>query len=492
MGSRLAISALLVSAATIALVLFLPDSGALGRTPQLERGLAWVGDAAASPLVWVPFALGFAMLVLSRRQAGPGEVLHQQATLGPIVASANLVERLAATRAALEARGRGRGGRELLELLVQAGVRLRASDLHVQPTEAGATVSGRVDGVLQGLLELDRAENTALINRLKVMARLTHYVSDKPQDGQFALDTPDGRADVRLSLLPTSHGEKAVLRLTGLGNAAPTFPDLHLPDSVQRQLSAVLAKPQGLVCFTGPVGSGKTTTIYASVRHLKESRGGLVQVSSIEDPIEYPLDGVAQTQVNRVAGLDFAAGLRALLRQDPNVLVVGEIRDVETARIATQAGLTGHLILTTVHANSAPAVFNRLLEMGVEPSVLASVSLAVFSQRLLRRLCRECRVATPVGAEQRSQLTAMGELPDGYFTAPGCQACGGSGVSGRVAVFEVLMMTDAMRELLLVSPSSHRLMATAVEQGMVPLRSSALALARTGEVSLAEALRVAD
>ncbi|MCU0700696.1 MAG: GspE/PulE family protein, partial [Myxococcaceae bacterium] len=449
-------------------------------------------DAAASPVVWVPLLAGLVLLVMSRRREVPREVSVLQATLGPIEAAAAPARRLEATRLALASRSSGSDGRALAELLVQAAVRLNASDLHVSPHEAGATITCRVDGALQPLLDVDGASCAELINRLKVLARLTHYVRDKPQDGQFELATPDGRADVRLSLLPTRHGEKAVLRLTGLGNEAPRFSELDLPDSVQRQLTLVLSRPQGLVCFTGPVGSGKTTSIYASVRHLRETRGNLVQVSSIEDPIEYPIEGVAQTQVNRSAGLDFAAGLRALLRQDPNVLVVGEIRDAETARIATQAGLTGHLILTTVHANSAPAVFNRLLEMGVEPSVLASVSLAVFSQRLLRRLCPACRVATPVTDEQRAWLESVGESSEGFFTAPGCAECSGSGVAGRRAVFEVMMVTDTLRELLLSAPSSQRLATAASEEGMVSLSRSALASARAAEVSLAEVLRVAD
>jgi general secretion pathway protein E len=257
-------------------------------------------------------------------------------------------------------------------------------------------------------------------------------------------------------------------------------------------LTRMLEKPQGLLFFTGPTGSGKTTSIYAAVAHLQETRGALAQIATIEDPIEYSLEGAAQTQVNRSVGLDFAAGLRAVLRQDPNVLVVGEIRDVETARIATQAALTGHLILTTVHADSSGGVFNRLLEMGVEPSVLASVSLAAFSQRLLRRLCPHCKRPEPPTAEQKLRLQGYDAPVDGYFSAEGCAECGGTGVIGRTAVFEVLVMTDELRAELLKAPSTQQLMAIAARQGLVPMRVAALKRAREGEVSLAEALRFSE
>jgi general secretion pathway protein E len=371
-------------------------------------------------------------------------------------------------------------------------VRAGASDIHLHPVPEGATVSLRIDGALEPLGVLDPQQYGVLINRLKVLGRLTHYVTDKPQDGQFTLPTPDGTAEVRISLLPTQHGEKAVMRLAGLGNKGPRLDDLNLPDSVRSQLTRMLEKPQGLLFFTGPTGSGKTTSIYASVAHLQQTRGALAQIATIEDPIEFSLDGAAQTQVNRASGLDFATGLRALLRQDPNVLVVGEIRDTETARIATQAALTGHLILTTVHADSSAGVFNRLLEMGVEPSVLASVSLAAFSQRLLRRLCPHCRRPEEPTGEQKLRLEAAGAPTTGYFSSNGCEQCGGTGVQGRAAVFEVLIMTDELREELKKTPSTQQLMTLATAQGLVPLRAAALKRAHDGEVSLAEALRVSE
>jgi general secretion pathway protein E len=383
-------------------------------------------------------------------------------------------------------------GEQVLDVLLEGAARCGASDVHVQPSVEGGQVTFRIDGQLERVIEISHVTMQSLTNRLKVVAKLVHYKSAAPQDGGFPHLMSEGQVDVRLSLLPTQHGEKAVLRLTGLGRKVPTLDDLGLTHTEHALLERLLQKPQGLLFFTGPTGSGKTTSIYGALQHLRAVRGGNAQIASIEDPIELALDGVAQTQVNRGAGLDFATGLRAILRQDPNVLVVGEIRDVETARIATQAALTGHLILTTVHADSAVGVFNRLLEMGVEPSVVASVSLACFSQRLLRQLCPHCRQPQEPTAEQKLRLSALGAPLTGYSSSKGCDECAGTGVLGRAAVFEVLVMNDELRETLKKSPSTQQLMSMAVEGGLVPLREAALKRAREGEVSLAEALRVAE
>ncbi|MFO0594252.1 MAG: GspE/PulE family protein [Myxococcaceae bacterium] len=476
--------ALLVFAfGAIGITLELPG---LAPTPSMEA----VQHIVTGPSFLAPLAVAAAFYVYVRTRPLPGAMMRSAHYLPGIDLGQPTPQRLAALRANLAPRLVDADGLELADLLVHAAVQAKASDIHVHPTGEVTQLSVRVDGVLEPLGDVSLAQYGALINRLKVLGRLTHYVTDKPQDGQFALPTPDGTAEVRISLLPTQHGEKAVLRLSGLGNELPSLEALRLPDSVRNQLTRMLEKPQGLIFFTGPTGSGKTTSIYASVTHLQQTRGALAQVATIEDPIEHSIPGAAQTQVNRNAGLDFASGLRALLRQDPNVLVVGEIRDAETARIATQAALTGHLILTTVHADSAPGVFNRLLEMGVEASVLSSVSLATFSQRLLRRLCPHCRRVEPPSAEQLERLKAAGAPVEGYFTAPGCAECGQTGIAGRVAIFEVLIVGDRVREELKSAPNTQRLMSLAVEEGLVPLREAALKSARDGEVSLAEALRV--
>jgi len=354
-----------------------------------------------------------------------------------------------------------------------------------------AEVTFRIDGQLEPVLDVSHLSLQSLINRLKVVAKLVHYKSDAPQDGGFSHPMSEGQVDVRLSLLPTQHGEKAVLRLTGLGQKVPTLEDLGLTRQEHDQLLRLLQKPQGLLFFTGPTGSGKTTSIYGALQHLRAVRGGNAQIASIEDPIELALPHAAQTQVNRGTGLDFASGLRAILRQDPNIIVVGEIRDAETAGIAMQAGLTGHLILTTVHADSSAGVFNRLLEMGVEPAILASVSLAAISQRLVRKLCPHCRTPHTPTAEETKRLEAAGLTERAFFKAKGCEQCGGAGCIGRVAIFEVLEMSTALREALRSTPSTQALMELAVKDGTVPLLKAAVARAAEAITTLDEAFRVA-
>lgn len=489
---RLLSSLTFLTIAVGAVLVALPDMPGLGGAMTSDAAIALVTETAQTPVFLVPAVLSLVLFVYVKSRPLPQGTMRAANTLPALNPELSKTDRLAKVKATFASMVRDADGLVIADLLVHAGVQLKASDIHVHPGAADAQLSVRVDGALEQLAVLSTPQYGVLLNRLKVLGRLTHYVTDKPQDGQFSLPTPDGTAEVRISLLPTQHGEKAVMRLAGLGNAAPQLESLRLPDSVLRQLKRMLDKPQGLIFFTGPTGSGKTTTIYASINHLLDSRGQLAQIATIEDPIEFTIPEAAQTQVNRASGLDFASGLRALLRQDPNILVVGEIRDVETARIATQAALTGHLILTTVHADSAPGVFNRLLEMGVEPSVLSSVAHACFSQRLLRRLCPFCRAPAAAPAELVSRLQALNEPLDGFFEAAGCAECGQTGVSGRIAIFEVLIVTDPIRDSLKNAPSNQQLMALSIEQGLIPLREAALKAARAGEVSVAEALRVAE
>jgi general secretion pathway protein E len=317
------------------------------------------------------------------------------------------------------------------------------------------------------------------------------YVTDRPQDGHFTQETPDGTAELRASFLPTQHGEKVVMRVARPGQSLPELGTLGLSPAVQIKLEQILAKPQGLIFFTGPTGSGKTTSIYASLGHIHRARGSMVQIATIEDPIEFNVPVLAQTQVNPASGLTFAEGLRALLRQDPNVIMVGEVRDPETARIAVQAGLTGHLILTTVHADSSAGVFNRLLEMGVEPFVLASVGVACVSQRLVRKLCPQCRKPAEPSPQEAAWLQKVGLRVTPFCVPGGCAACGGLGYSGRAAIHEVLVVTPAIRELIQQRVSTDRLLQAAVLEGTVPLLEAAVEQARAGVTTLAEAMRVA-
>lgn len=484
----------LLAISLIVLALTLPDVGGLGPPPSTETSSTLVLSSVTQPIVMTALVVAGLLMLLS---LGGGQASRPMSAatsprLDPLPTQAAAPQRLALTRTAFGTTlTPSSSGEQVLDVLLEGAARCLASDVHVQPNELGAEVAFRIDGQLEPMTTLTPQVLTSLVNRLKVVAKLVHYKSDAPQDGQFSQPLSDGQVEVRLSLLPTQHGEKAVLRLTGLGRKLPTLDDLGLDAKVRSQLERFLERPQGLIFFTGPTGSGKTTSIYGALRHLQTTRAGNAQIATIEDPIELSLPNAAQTQVNRASGLDFALGLRAILRQDPNIIVVGEIRDAETAGIAIQAGLTGHLILTTVHADSSAGVFNRLLEIGVEPSILASVSLASISQRLVRKLCPSCRapgVATP---EQLARLTAQGIGTTAFFKAVGCQTCGGSGFIGRAAIFEVLEMSTSLREALRSTPSTQALLELAKREGTVPLLQAAVQAAANGVTTLDEALRVA-
>jgi general secretion pathway protein E len=312
-----------------------------------------------------------------------------------------------------------------------------------------------------------------------------------------------GPADIRMSVLPTNHGEKVVLRIANVGTRVATVDALGFPAPLAERYKRVLARPQGIVFLSGPTGSGKTTTIYASLAHIKESRGETTQIATIEDPIELDVPFLTQTQVNPEVGLTFAQGLRSILRQDPNAIMVGEIRDPETAHIAIQAGMTGHQIVTTVHADSAAGAFNRLIEMGVEPFLVASASLASVSQRLVRALCPHCRVRSAPTVDEVTRLEQLkiavdpaphashdAHLTQSFFTAPGCTRCGNTGYLGRRAIFELLEVTPAIRDLVHAKVPTSKIHEAAVREGMVPLVDAAMAQARAGATSLREVFRV--
>jgi general secretion pathway protein E len=377
-----------------------------------------------------------------------------------------------------------------VDLLVKGAVRVRASDVHLHPLENHTPISFRVQGVLEDVVTIPGEHHKQLVARLKVMAKLNLFKADRPQDGHFVIDTSEGPADVRVSVLPTNHGEKAVLRVANVGMQIPDLDLLGMPSQVAAKFRSLLTRPQGIVFLTGPTGSGKTTTIYSALAHIKRERGATTQIATIEDPIEFDVPFLTQTQVNAEVGLDFAKGLRSILRQDPNVIMVGEIRDAETAHIAVQAGLTGHQIVTTVHAESAAGAFNRLIEMGVEPFLLASASHATLSQRLVRALCRHCRRPTEATADEKVRLRQHKLNETGFWTAPGCKKCDQSGYLGRTAFFELLEVTTSIRELMNAKVPTSRIHEAAVAGGMQPLLLAGIDRARNGATSLREVFRV--
>lgn len=342
-----------------------------------------------------------------------------------------------------------------------------ASDVHVSPEPAHFSVRFRLDGVLEPVARLPRERFPLLVQRLKVLAGLLTYRSDVAQDGRVAADASPARCDLRVSVVPTLHGEKVVLRLLGAAATPRTVAELGLPADARQSLEASLAEPQGLVLFTGPAGSGKTTTIYAALRAL--AAGGRRSCVSIEEPVEAALEGVDQTPVDRVAGLDFATALRALLRQDPEAIFVGEVRDRETARTVVEAGLTGHLVITTVHAGSAPEAIARLLDLGVDPVALAAALRRVFAQRLVRRRCAAC------GGEPGSELRSC---------------CRGTGYRGRSLLVEHLTLGPALRAAVLDRAGVERLEELARRDGLVPLAERARAAVASGVTTGAEVARV--
>lgn len=369
-----------------------------------------------------------------------------------------------------------------VDCLLNAACERRASDVHLQPTPAGLQVRWRLDGVLQQVGQFVRGESSDVVSRLKVLAELLTYRSDVPQEGRIHKMRND--VEMRVSTFPTLYGERAVVRLFAAQQQYLYPEDLGLPEQVQARLLQILGESSGLIPITGPAGSGKTTTAYALLRELVRRSGGGLSLVTLEDPIEMAVEGVAQSQIHPPAGFDFATGLRSLMRQDPEVVLVGEIRDRLTAETAYQAALTGHLVLTTFHAGSAAGAVSRLSDMGIEPYLLRSGTLAIVSQRLLRRLC-DCATWT------ESRASSLGLPVDRFRVPSGCGDCLGTGYRGRIVVAELLTVgEESVGQAILARSDSSRLEQAAVESGMVTRWSRALEAVRAGWTSPAEVRRV--
>jgi general secretion pathway protein E len=377
--------------------------------------------------------------------------------------------------------------------LIRGAMTVRASDIHFSPLQAGLQVTYRVHGTLHEVTTVLPSMGPLIVNRIKVMSRLDLHVRSTPQDGRLVTSVGNSIVEARVSTLPTEGGERVVLRLVRGGRSVPELESLGFSEHVVDGLHQLLAKPQGLVFVTGPVGSGKTTTLYAVLDHISRSRGSTTSLVTLEDPIELELPFATQTQMRAKAGMTFASALRSVLRQDPNVLMLGEIRDPETADIAMQAALTGHLILTTVHADGAAGPFARLIDMKIEPFLLASGTIGSLSQRLVRTLCPACR--TPAHPEEihRERLSRLGHsLPEGaYFEPKGCELCEMQGFVGRAPIAELLIMDGPLRDVIHRCQPTDAIRQVAFEQGMVSLLGDGLRLAQKGETSLTEVLRVA-
>ena len=362
-----------------------------------------------------------------------------------------------------------------------------ASDVHFEPDEGEMRVRFRVDGVLREAAHVPRRMVSAVVSRVKIMSDLNIAEKRVPQDGRVGITVEDRRVDLRVTTLPTQRGEGATIRILDKDNAQRSLDDLGMDGIAREKFEGAFKQAYGAVLVTGPTGSGKSTTLYAALQTLNEVEKKII---TIEDPVEYRLDGINQMNLNRKAGLDFATGLRSMLRADPDIVMVGEIRDGETARIAIEAALTGHMMLSTLHTNDAPGAITRLSKMGIEAFLTASAVDCVVAQRLARKLCSQCkkRVILPEQALSEAEIRAGGEL-EGYEPV-GCGRCNQSGYKGRVGLYSVMQMSERIKEMVVAGTPEAEIAAVAREEGMATLREDGVDKVRSGLTSLEEVLRV--
>ena len=381
---------------------------------------------------------------------------------------------------------------ELVNVILMSAISKGASDIHIEPYEKEYRVRYRMDGILYNIMSPPLKMRDAITSRVKIMAKLDIAEKRLPQDGRIKIRFSDnGQAkdiDFRVSCLPTLFGEKIVMRLLDKGKLMLDMTKLGFEQESLTKLEAQIAKPWGMVLVTGPTGSGKTNTLYSSISKLNTSE---TNIMTAEDPVEFNLLGINQVQVRESIGLNFAAALRSFLRQDPNIILVGEIRDFETAEIAVKAALTGHLVLSTLHTNDAPSTINRLMNMGIEPFLVASSLNLVCAQRLVRRVCVNCKVDDDIPQTAMTQIGFNAE--DASTVKPkkgtGCEKCNKTGYKGRVGLYEVMEITDELRELILVGASALELRRKAIEEGMITLRGSGLRKIKDGVTTIEEVLR---
>jgi type IV pilus assembly protein PilB len=362
-----------------------------------------------------------------------------------------------------------------------------ASDIHFEPDENEMRVRFRVDGVLREAAHVPRRMVNAVVSRVKIMSDLNIAEKRVPQDGRVSVTVEDRRVDLRVTTLPTQRGEGATIRILDKDNAQRSLDELGMDGMARERFESAFRQAYGAVLVTGPTGSGKSTTLYAALQTLNEVEKKII---TIEDPVEYRLNGINQINVNRKAGLDFATGLRSILRADPDIVMVGEIRDGETARIAIEAALTGHMMLTTLHTNDAPGAIMRLSKMGIEAFLTASAVDCVVAQRLARKLCPQCkrRVLVPPQALEEAEIRVAGEM-EGYEPV-GCGRCNQSGYKGRVGLYSVMEVSEGIKEMVVAGRPEAEVAAAAREEGMLTLREDGVEKVRRGLTSLEEVLRV--
>jgi general secretion pathway protein E len=373
--------------------------------------------------------------------------------------------------------------------LVTKAYRERASDIHIEPFETGLIVRYRVDGILYEVCKLPIKTHAGMISRLKIMSSLDIAEKRLPQDGRFRVRIAGKDVDVRVSTLPTSFGERVVLRLLDKSGSVLELEDIGIGADTLKEVDRMIHRSHGIFLVTGPTGSGKTTTLYAALSRLNTQEKNII---TIEDPVEYQLAGVGQIQVNPKIDLTFANGLRSILRQDPDIIMVGEIRDGETAEIAVQSALTGHIVFSTLHTNDSAGALTRLVDMGIEPFLVASSVMGVMAQRLVRTICPHCRESYQPTPELFAKIGLGDNLPQDTvaYRGRGCERCMQIGYRGRTGIYEMLVIDDRIRELIMQKSDSSTVKHTAIQAGMLPLREAGLAKAMAGKTSMEEILRV--
>jgi type IV pilus assembly protein PilB len=449
-------------------------------TPDL---LSRLGEAAGMPVTIAAAAQGDVSRILDRSYRATGEIdefVHA------------FEARVATREGAVVTPDRGDVDEnapivQVVSRLLSQAVRDRASDVHIEPMGNRVRIRNRIDGALHEVLSLPSSMSQALVSRIKILAGMNIVERRRPQDGQLEFTVDGKELDVRVSTTSTVFGEKCVLRVLDKQRALYDLAELGMPDDTNAVYSDIIRSPWGMVACAGPTGSGKTTTLYATLSAINNDE---INVMTVEDPVEYVFPTVNQIPINEQAGVTFAAGLRAILRQDPDAVLVGEIRDIETARIAVQAALTGHFVLSTIHATDAVSALHRFLDMGIESFLLASSMLAVVGQRLLRRICTECIEPYEPSAEDLAFYERMGGKPkETFMHGAGCQFCSGTGYLSRTGVYEVLKVTDEMRDLIVHNASVDEIRHRAIDQGMVPLRDQAIRLVAEDVTTIAEVVR---
>jgi len=374
-----------------------------------------------------------------------------------------------------------------LDLIIAQAVRDEASDIHIEPQDDRLRVRYRIDGILHDVMSLPLGVHAPLLSRIKVLANLNIAERRRPQDGQFSIETEGKEVDIRVATSDTVRGEMAVLRILDKAMSVLSLSDLGFLPECQETYERVLRSPYGMILMSGPTGSGKTTTLYASINQLDRDER---KVITIEDPVEYRFEDICQMQVNLRAGITFAKGLRASMRLDPDVILVGEIRDQETADTAVQAALTGHLVLSSVHASDSVSSIFRLMDLGIEPFLISSAVVAVVGQRLVRRVCAHCKKLTRVSEEERvAYRREMGEDREEFMCGEGCNLCAQTGYKGRMGVYEVLVMSESIRRLLLSGASADDIRQQAVREGMVVMHKDGMIKAKLGLTTPHEVVR---